>query len=85
MTSAPVLRWAPIAGATFYNVQLFRGTTKVLSAWPTLSRLALRERWVFGERTYRLRAATYRWYVWPQVDGRYGRSLGSSTFSVRLP
>ena len=84
VTAPPVLRWAPVAGATFYNVQLYRGTTKILSAWPRRPRLALRERWTFGGRTHRLRAATYRWYVWPHVEGRYGRVLGSSTFSVRL-
>ncbi len=83
-TAPPVLRWAPITGATYYNVQLYRGTTKVLSAWPRRPRLALRDRWTFGDRTYRLRARTYRWYVWPHVEGGYGRTLGSSTFSARL-
>ena len=29
VTEPPVLRWAPISGATHYNVQLYRGTTKV--------------------------------------------------------
>ncbi len=83
LTTPPVLRWAPVSGAKYYNVQVYRGRTKVLSAWPTRPRRALRERWVFGGRAYTLRAAAYRWYVWPYVGGRYGRALGGSTFSVR--
>ena len=31
----PVLRWTPIRGASYYNVQLFRNGHKVMSAWPT--------------------------------------------------
>jgi hypothetical protein len=84
VTTPPVLRWAPVSGAKYYNVQVYRGTTKVLSAWPTRPRRALRERWVFGGRAYTLRAAAYHWFVWPYVGGRYGRVLGGSTFSVRL-
>ena len=29
-----VLRWEPVSGARFYNVQLFRNGVKVLSVWP---------------------------------------------------
>src|SRR5919206_4181777 len=29
----PTLRWVPIAGARFYNVQLFRNGRKILSTW----------------------------------------------------
>jgi Bacterial Ig-like domain len=84
--SAPLLVWRQVARASYYNVQLYRGRTKVLSAWPTRARLRLRARWTFLGRQQRLVPGTYRWYVWPRfgrgASGRYGRLLGRSTFTV---
>ncbi len=37
----PLLRWTRIRGADYYNVQVFRGKRKVLSAWPTQPKLRL--------------------------------------------
>jgi hypothetical protein len=76
-----------VRGATFYNVQLYRGGTKVLSAWPRHSRVKLAKRWAYRGRSYTLEKGRYRWYVWPgfgrQTRGRYGQLLGQSTSSVR--
>ena len=30
----PLLRWKKVRRAHYYNVQLYRGRTKVLSIWP---------------------------------------------------
>jgi hypothetical protein len=38
VASPPLLRWVPVANASYYNVQLFRGKTKILSAWPSRAR-----------------------------------------------
>nr|MBA3331185.1 hypothetical protein [Actinomycetota bacterium] len=77
----------PSRGAAYYNVQLFRGSQKVLSAWPKQPRLALGSKWTFAGRKMLLRPGTYRWYVWPGVgarsQARYGPMLGQSTFVVR--
>jgi hypothetical protein len=86
VTSAPLLAWRRVARASFYNVQLYRGRVKVLSAWPTRTRLQLRARWRYLGREHRLSAGTYRWYVWPGFGRasaqRYGRLLGQSTFTI---
>jgi hypothetical protein len=83
---APLLVWRPVARASYYNVQLFRGKTKVLSAWPTRTRFRLRPRWTYLGRQQRLAPGTYRWFVWPRLGrgakGRYGSLLGQSTFTV---
>jgi hypothetical protein len=80
----PTLVWVPAAKATYYNVQLYRGGTKVLSAWPTPNQLRLTSSWKYRGRRYRLQPGTYRWYVWPGIGPRraakYGRLLGQSTF-----
>jgi hypothetical protein len=84
---APTLRWTEVRGARYYNVQLFRGDRKVLSAWPTKPRLQLDNRWRFDGHRHRLKPGRrYRWMVWPGRGGRsrndYGRLIGSATFSV---
>jgi hypothetical protein len=86
VTAPPRLVWTPRRGANYYNVQLFRGTHKVLSAWPRRARLQLTFAWRYGGRTYRLTPGDYRWYVWPGVGlrskARYGSLLGDSRFVV---
>ena len=80
----PTLLWVPAGKATYYNVQIFRGSTKVLSAWPSQNRFRVRSSWKYRGRRYRLTDGTYRWYVWPGIGPRraakYGRVLGQSTF-----
>ncbi len=72
-------------GASYYNVQVFRGKRKILSTWPTKPRLRLRTRWHYGGQVQRLTAGTYRWYVWPGYGPRgrhrYGKLLGRRTFT----
>jgi hypothetical protein len=85
VTSPPELTWAPVKGASYYNVQLIRGR-KVFSAWPARPGLRLRRTWIHNGRRHRLRPGVYRWYVWPGYGrikaARYGKLLGSSTFVV---
>ena len=80
----PLLRWAPSAGAGYYNVQLWRGSAKVLSIWPTATSYQLTAKWTFSGKARKLAAGLYTWYVWPglgpRADARYGSLLGSRTF-----
>jgi hypothetical protein len=86
VVSRPLFVWAPVAGASYYNVQVFRGARKVFSAWPTTTRLRMPASWRFGGRRERLTPGTYRWYVWPgfgpRARARYGAALGTSSFTV---
>ena len=82
----PVLAWFPASGASYYNVQLFRGRAKVLSTWPKAPRLALKRTWKYEGRTYRLTPGRYRWYIWPGLGARkaarFGPMLGGSFFVI---
>jgi hypothetical protein len=82
----PLLRWQREKGARYYNVQLFRGSTKLLSAWPTRAQLRLRRSWTYRGQRHRLTRGQYRWYVWPglgsRADHRYGALIGHSSFSI---
>ena len=81
----PMLSWTPVRGATYYNVQLYRGH-KVLSLWPRQASLQLRRTWRFEGRRYHLKPGRYRWYVWPGFGRRstddYGSLVGPGTFVV---
>ena len=84
VTEPPRLRWTPVRGAQFYNVQLLRDGRKILSAWPRRPSLRLKRSWRFGGRRYRLGEGDYRWIVWP-AEGRrrapdYGPSIGTRRF-----
>ena len=87
VTRPPLLDWRTTRGATYYNVQLFRGDRKILSRWPTRSRLQLASRWRFQGRIYRLTPGRYTWYVWPgfgrRAERQYGALIGASFFTVR--
>jgi fibronectin type 3 domain-containing protein len=80
------LSWLPADGATYYNVQLFRGNVKILSAWPTKASLTLAKTWKYQGTRYRLTRGVYQWFVWPGIGARakvqYGPLLGSSTFQI---
>jgi hypothetical protein len=90
LTRPPLLAWAPVAGADYYNVQLWAlapgGLKKVLSIWPTSTHLQLPSKWVFGGESHTLTSGRYRWYVWPglgpQELARYGTLMGSHTFAI---
>jgi hypothetical protein len=89
LSKPPMLRWRPVARASYYNVQLWRAGRKILSAWPTRPQLRLRATWRYGGASYRLSAGRYRWYVWPgygsKARARYGRLLGQATFVIVRP
>ncbi|PWU24708.1 MAG: hypothetical protein C5B48_04940, partial [Candidatus Rokuibacteriota bacterium] len=94
----PLLRWARIAGASYYNLQVYRlGATtqsvtsvpgrKVISVWPSGPSYRLTRTWKDSGRTERLLQGRYVWFVWPgygpKKANRYGTLLGQSTFVVR--
>lgn len=85
---APVrLAWQPVARARYYNVQLYRNGVKILSSWPQRPTLRLAPTWRYLGKPQSLEPGLHRWFVWPalgtRAKPRFGRPLGSSTFTVR--
>jgi hypothetical protein len=82
----PLLRWTPVRGADYYNVQLSRRGRKILSVWPGRAHYQVKRKWKYGGRKWRLAAGRYRWIVWPGFGKRskadYGRRIGPSMFRV---
>jgi len=87
VTGPPLLLWSGVPRASYYNVQVYRGSQKLLSAWPAKARLGLRSKWAYQGHTFRLQKGAYRWWVWPAFGPRskaaYGQLLGTGTFVVR--
>jgi hypothetical protein len=81
-----MLRWTQVRKASYYNVQLFRGS-KILSVWPRHASLKLARSWRFAGRRHRLAPGRYHWYVWPgygpQSASRYGKAVGNAVFVIR--
>jgi hypothetical protein len=82
-----LLRWPALRGARYYNVQVFLGSHKVLSAWPAHAHYLIAAAWRYrGHRRRLLAGRTYRWYAWPgfgpRSAQRYGRLRAHGTFSV---
>ena len=88
VTAPPLLRWAPVR-ASYFNVQVWRGNRKLLSAWPDAARYRLSRSWTYEGSVQRLVPGVYTWYVWPGIGSRaaarYGPMLGKSTFIVLAP
>jgi hypothetical protein len=86
LAKPPRLGWVAAAGASYYNVQVFRGTVKILSIWPLKNGFAMHRSWKYNGRRQRLARGAYRWYVWPgfgpRTQVRYGAVLGSSNFRI---
>jgi hypothetical protein len=82
----PMLRWPKVNGATYYNVQLYRGKRKVFSTWPKGTQLRLRRNVRFNGHDVTLGRGRYRWYIWPGLgkrsEHRYGDLAGQSTFVI---
>ncbi|HEX8855200.1 MAG TPA: hypothetical protein VF752_06320, partial [Thermoleophilaceae bacterium] len=83
----PVLKWRKVTGARYYNVQLYRGRLKILSAWPRTNKLQLTSSWRYAHKKRRLTSGKYKWYVWPGFGARkaakYGKLLKKDTFRFK--
>lgn len=83
----PVVRWAPVGKARFYNLQLWRGNLKLLTTWVKKPKLALPLHWSMRGARHSLVDGSYRLYVWPAFGTtrapRYGKLLGQVDFVVK--
>jgi len=84
-SSKPILRWDAVRRASYYHLQLFRGSKRILAAWPIKNELGLPAAWKWSGHRYRLRPGHYRWYVWAGLGRRsfaHYKAVGSARFIV---
>ena len=86
LSAPPLLRWTPVRGADYFNVQLRRDRRKVLSRWPVRARLQLQPSWPFEGGVQQLEPGHYTWDVWPGFGPRsavrYGARIGRGSFVI---
>lgn len=86
VSSPPRLSWSKVPRAGYYNVQLYKRGSKLLSAWPRSPRMKLSESWKYLGHRHRLTPGHYTWFVWPGFGplarGNYGSLLGQGSFDV---
>jgi hypothetical protein len=91
VTSAPLLGWRKVPGASYYNLQVYFGGAgntmrrlasldvsgrKVLSAWPLQPHYRMKKSWTYKGKTRKLVVGHYRWYVYPGVGKRSANKYG---------
>ena len=82
---SPILRWRRVRSAAYYNVQLFRGSRRIYSAWPATHQAGLPTSWKWSGHRFRLTPGRYRWYVWAGLGARSlarYRFVGSAKFAL---
>lgn len=83
----PLIDWAPVRRATYFNMQLWYQGRKVLSVWPEKSSYRLRADWIYAGRRHTLSSGRYLVYVWPGFGAKaaasYGSLVGWTAFSMR--
>jgi hypothetical protein len=68
----PPFAWSPVAGASAYDFQLFRGPKLVYSKRTTEAGITVPSTWASHGKLVRLGPGSYRWYVWAVVGGVRG-------------
>ena len=91
-TAAPIARdfaWAPVTGATAYDVEIRRDDAIVYSTRTTAPHVRVPAQWTRGAQTFALTPGTYRWYVWPVkrsgTGARRSPAVVATTFEVTRP
>jgi hypothetical protein len=75
--------WAPVAGATAYHVEFFRGQRRVFVHDTTRPDITVPARWTYEGSSRSFGPGEYRWYVWPVVSGlRQSRAAVQSTVTI---
>ena len=79
--------WAPVKGASRYDVQIRRAGKIIYSTTTSAPRVRIPREWQRSGRTLVLSPGTYQWYVWPMVGSgagsRRGAAVVATTFTVR--
>jgi len=79
--SAATLTWQPAAGASAYDLILWRGHRRALDLWPTRTQVTVPARWRYRGVRFALHDGPYLWFVYPRLGPRghatYGPLLAS--------
>ena len=78
---ARTFAWVPVANASGYHVELYRGGSRIFATNTSRPEAPIPASWTFNGRRYGFEPAEYRWYVWPIVSGK---RAGKAVVQARL-
>jgi len=82
----PKLSWRAVAGASYYNVIVWRKGERVLDLWPARNRALLPGSWTSKGVSRTLSPGRYLWFVYPgfgaRADARYGEPVQSGILVI---
>jgi hypothetical protein len=76
--------WAPVKGASEYDVEIRRNGEVVYTAKTSVSHVRVPVQWERGGLKLTLSPGAYQWYVWPLLGagGRRGAAVVATTFLI---
>ena len=82
--SARNFAWAPVQGASEYDVEIRRNGKVLYAATTSVPHVKVPAQWERGRRKLTLSPGAYQWYVWPILgaSGRRGAALVATTFVI---
>jgi hypothetical protein len=80
------LSWAAVAGASYYNLIVWRNGRRVLDLWPSVNRTLLPTSWTHEGTSRTLAPGRYLWFVYPgfgaRAEARYGEPVQSGILVI---
>jgi hypothetical protein len=74
--SAATISWQPVAGASYYNLVVWRGHRRILDLWPTSTRVRLPQTWDYHGVRGSVSPGRYLWFAYPgfgpKASAHYG-------------
>ena len=82
--SARNFAWAPVQGASEYDVEIRRNGEVLYSGMTSVPHVRVPAQWERGGRKVTLSPGAYQWYVWPVLgaSGRRGAALVATTVVI---
>jgi hypothetical protein len=76
----------PVAGASYYNLIIWRDGRRLLDLWPSSSHVLLPGTWSYQGKTRALSPGRYLWFAYPgfgaRAEARYGDPVRSGILVV---
>ena len=74
---APTISWHPVAGASYYNLVLWRGHRRILDLWPTSTRVLLPGAWDYHGVRGSVSPGRYLWFAYPGFGAKTSAHYGT--------
>jgi hypothetical protein len=84
--AAPTISWQPVAGASYYNLVVWRGHRRILDLWPTSTRVILPGAWDYRGQRGSVSPGRYLWFAYPgfgpKTSAHYGTPVQNGVLIV---